>query len=59
MDNIKMDLKIGWDVMDWINSAQDRDWRIAFVSTVRRAQLHGDSYLVMVEGEGQVIPELN
>jgi hypothetical protein len=28
LDNIKMDLKrarIGWDVMDWIDLAQDRD----------------------------------
>jgi hypothetical protein len=29
MDNIKMDLKeIGWDVVDWIDMAHDRDqWR--------------------------------
>jgi hypothetical protein len=29
VDNIKMDLReIGWDGMDWINLAQDRDqWR--------------------------------
>jgi hypothetical protein len=29
VDNIKMDLReIGWDGMDWINVAQDRDqWR--------------------------------
>jgi hypothetical protein len=29
MDNIKMDLReIGWDGVDWINMAQDRDqWR--------------------------------
>jgi hypothetical protein len=35
MDNIKIDLReIGWDGMDWINLAQDRDkWR-AFVNTV-------------------------
>jgi hypothetical protein len=34
-DNIKMDLReIGWDDMDWIELAQDRDqWR-ALVSTV-------------------------
>jgi hypothetical protein len=26
VDNIKMDLReIGWDGMDWIDSAQDRD----------------------------------
>jgi hypothetical protein len=29
VDNIKMDIKeIGWDSMDWIDVAQDRDhWR--------------------------------
>jgi hypothetical protein len=29
VDNIKMDLRaIGWDAMDWIDVAQDRDqWR--------------------------------
>jgi hypothetical protein len=34
-DNIRMDLgEIGWDGMDWIDLAQDRDqWR-AFVNTV-------------------------
>jgi hypothetical protein len=35
VDNIKMDLRvIGWDGMDWINQAQDRDeWR-TLVNTV-------------------------
>jgi hypothetical protein len=35
VDNIKMDLrKIGWDGVDWIHLAQDRDqWR-ALVNTV-------------------------
>jgi hypothetical protein len=35
MDNIKMELReTGWDGMDWINLAQDRDqWR-ALVNTV-------------------------
>jgi hypothetical protein len=34
-DNIKMDLReVGWEGMDWINLAQDRDrWR-ALVSAV-------------------------
>jgi hypothetical protein len=34
-DNIRMDLReIGWDGMDWIDQAQDRDqWR-ALVNTV-------------------------
>jgi hypothetical protein len=35
VDNIKMDLrKIGWDGVDWMDMAQDRDkWR-ALVNTV-------------------------
>jgi hypothetical protein len=35
MDNIKMDLReIGWDGVDWMHMAQDRDqWR-ALVNTV-------------------------
>jgi hypothetical protein len=35
VDNIKIDLReIGWDGMDWINVAQDRDqWR-ALLNTV-------------------------
>jgi hypothetical protein len=35
VDNIKMDLReIGWDGMDWVGLAQDRDhWR-ALVNTV-------------------------
>jgi hypothetical protein len=35
VDNIKMDLReIGWDGVDWIDMAQDRDqWR-AFMNTV-------------------------
>jgi hypothetical protein len=28
VDNIKIDTQIGWDGMDWIDIAQDRDqWR--------------------------------
>jgi hypothetical protein len=35
MDNIKMDLReIGWDGMDWINLAEDRDKWKALVNTV-------------------------
>jgi hypothetical protein len=35
VDNIKMDLReIGWDGMDWIDLAQNRDQWIAFVNTV-------------------------
>jgi hypothetical protein len=35
VDNIKMDLgEVGWDGVDWIDLAQDRDrWR-AYVNTV-------------------------
>jgi hypothetical protein len=35
VDNIKMDLReIGWDEVDWIDMAQDRDQRRALVNTV-------------------------
>jgi hypothetical protein len=35
VDNIKMDLReIGWDGMDWIDLAQDRDQLRALVTTV-------------------------
>jgi hypothetical protein len=34
-DNIKMYLKkIGWQGVDWIHQAQDRDWWLDFVNTV-------------------------
>jgi hypothetical protein len=41
VDNIKMDLReIGWDGMDWINLAQDRDqWR-ALVNTAVNFGFH-------------------
>jgi hypothetical protein len=40
VDNTKMDLReIGWDGMDWIDLAQDRDqWR-ALVNTVMNLQV--------------------
>jgi hypothetical protein len=40
VDNIKMDLReIGWDGVDWIDMAQDRDqWR-ALVNTVLNLQV--------------------
>jgi hypothetical protein len=35
VDNIKIDLReIGWDGMDWIDLAQDRDQSRALVNTV-------------------------
>jgi hypothetical protein len=35
VDNIQLDLReIGWDGMDWIDLAQDRDKRRALVNTV-------------------------
>jgi hypothetical protein len=35
VDNIKMDLReLGWDVVDWIELAQDRDQWMALVNTV-------------------------
>jgi hypothetical protein len=41
VDNIKMDLsEIGWDGMDWMEVAQDRDkWR-ALVNTVMNQVSH-------------------
>jgi hypothetical protein len=37
VDNIKMDLRaIGWDRMDWIDVAQDRDQWKALVKTVMK-----------------------
>jgi hypothetical protein len=41
VDNIKMDLReIGWDGVDWIDRAQDRDqWR-AFVNVVLNLRFH-------------------
>jgi hypothetical protein len=41
VDNIKMDLrKIGWDGMDWIDLAQDREQRRALVNTVMTFGFH-------------------
>jgi hypothetical protein len=38
--NIKMDLReIGWDVMDWIDLAQDRDQWKALVNTVMKLRV--------------------
>jgi hypothetical protein len=34
VDNIKIDLRGGWDDMDWIDLAQDRDQWMAVVNTV-------------------------
>jgi hypothetical protein len=35
LDNIKMDLrKLGWDGMDWIDLAQDRDQWTALVNAI-------------------------
>jgi hypothetical protein len=40
VDNIKMDLReIGWDGMDWVDVAQDRDqWRV-LLNTVMNLQV--------------------
>jgi hypothetical protein len=39
-NNIKMDLReIGWDGMDWINMAQDRDQWGALVNTVMNLRI--------------------
>jgi hypothetical protein len=48
VDNIKMDLRdLGWDVVDWIDMAQDRDhWR-ALVNTLLylRVSLNAGKFL--------------
>jgi hypothetical protein len=39
-DNIRVDLKeIGWEGVDWIHLAQDRDWWRALVNTVINFQI--------------------
>jgi hypothetical protein len=40
VDSIKIDLReIGWDCMDWINLAQDRDQLRTLVNTVMSLQV--------------------
>jgi hypothetical protein len=40
VDNIRMDLgEIGWDGMDWIELAQDRDQCRALVNTVKNLRV--------------------
>jgi hypothetical protein len=40
VDNIKMDLRgIGWNGMDWIDLAQNRDKRRVLVNTVMNLQV--------------------
>jgi hypothetical protein len=45
MDNIKMDLReIGWDGVDWIDRAQDRDnWRVLVKLTFGFHEMLGSS----------------
>jgi hypothetical protein len=47
VDNIKVDLReIGWDGMNWIDLAQDRDrWR-AFVNTVMNLGFHKNAGII-------------
>jgi hypothetical protein len=41
VDNIEMDLReVGWDGMDWIDLAQDRDQRRTLVNAVRTFGFH-------------------
>jgi hypothetical protein len=41
VDNIKMDLReIGWDSMDWIDLAQDRDQCRALVNEIMNLRVH-------------------
>jgi hypothetical protein len=40
VDNIKMDFReIGWDGIDWIDLAQDRNQWMALVNTVMKLQI--------------------
>jgi hypothetical protein len=40
VDNIKMDLReIGWDGMDWIDLAQDKDKRRVLVNMVMNLRI--------------------
>jgi hypothetical protein len=40
VDNIKIDLRdIGWDGMDWIDLAQNRDQWSSFVNTVMNLRI--------------------
>jgi hypothetical protein len=40
MDNIKMDLReVGWDGMDWIDLAQDRDRWSALVNAIMKLRV--------------------
>jgi hypothetical protein len=40
VDNIKMDVReIGWDGMDWIDLAQDRDHRRDLVNTAKNLRV--------------------
>ena len=40
VDNIKRDLgEVGWDGMDWIDLAQDRDQWVALVNTAMNLQV--------------------
>jgi hypothetical protein len=40
VDNIKIDIReIGWDGMDWIDLAQDRDRWMALVNTLRKLRV--------------------
>jgi hypothetical protein len=39
VDSIKIDREIGWDVLDWVDLAQERDkWRV-LVNTVMNFQV--------------------
>jgi hypothetical protein len=57
LDNIKIDLKkIGWDGMDWIDLAQDRDrWRVLVntVMNLRVTKMLGSSCVAVQSAASQ------
>lgn len=53
-DNIKIMLKIGWDAVDWIRLAQDRDYQWALVNelTKLRVQSNEGNFLTTLTTTG-------
>jgi hypothetical protein len=51
LDNIKIDLgRVGWDAVDWIHLAQDRDLRKALVNMVMNVRFEVFTAVTMKNG---------